>query len=248
MLRGAPGAGPRERRRQRGGLRHGADRQGLLRPGRAARGRAAPRRDRAGRAHGAVRGPDGRRDQEVVPQLRARRQRVRSVTMNGDVATVDLGVGFLKGHADRHDARPARPGRQHRDRGARRHARCVLLINGGTPLGLFPGVDATVPLDAGGARDAERPGHGAGDAHRAARRRRARARSSSSSPRSATCSRPGSTARRGRATQTAVIAFQKWQGLPRTGISRRAHAHGTRHRAAADRRSGRAPPGVASRC
>ena len=89
--------------------------------------------------------------------------RVRSVTVNGNVATVDLGVGFLKGYAvDTTLARldqvvstvTAVPG----------VTSTLLLINGGTPLGLFPGVDATVPLDPGGARAAERAGHVAGGA------------------------------------------------------------------------------------
>ena len=71
--------------------------------------------------------------------------RVRSVTMNGTVAVVDLGASFMQGPAT--DTTLARldqvvstvtsvPG----------VTGVQVLINGGVPIGLFPGVDATVPL------------------------------------------------------------------------------------------------------
>ena len=46
----------------------------------------------------------------------------------------------------RHHARAARPGREHRDQQCPGVTGVQLLINGGMPIGLFPGVDATVPL------------------------------------------------------------------------------------------------------
>ena len=45
--------------------------------------------------------------------------RVRSVTMNGTVAVVDLGASFMQGDGHRHDAGAARPGREHGDLRAR---------------------------------------------------------------------------------------------------------------------------------
>jgi len=66
--------------------------------------------------------------------------RVRSVTQNGPVATVDLGVGFLQGPAV--DTTLARLDQVVSTVTAIPGVTSVrLLINGGTPLGLFPGVD-----------------------------------------------------------------------------------------------------------
>jgi lipoprotein-anchoring transpeptidase ErfK/SrfK len=141
---------------------------------------------------------------------------IRSVTVNGAVATVDLGVGFLQGPAT--DTTLARldqvvstvtavPG----------VTSVLLLINGGTPLGLFPGVDATVPLTQAALATPNVP---------------------ATAP-AATTAGPATSGTRGiqqqlaalgyllpssvdgvagPATQTAVVAFQKWQGISRTGL------------------------------
>jgi L,D-transpeptidase catalytic domain/Putative peptidoglycan binding domain len=109
-----------------------------------------------------------------------------------------------------------------------------LQINGGTPLGLFPGIDATVPLTrAALARPnvpptapvapptgPETPGT------RALQQQLADL---------GYLAPDGVDGVAGPATQTAVTAFQKWQGLPRSGVA------DARTRAALDEASRPAP-------
>ena len=143
--------------------------------------------------------------------------RVRSVTLAADVATVDLGEGFMTG-ADT-ESTLARLDQVVSTVTAVPGIRAVrVLIKGGTPLGLFPGVDATVPLTKEALATPNAP-----------------ATTSPSGPTS-----PASAATlalqqqlvalgyldaanadglAGPATQTGIVAFQKWQGLPRTGLA-----------------------------
>jgi lipoprotein-anchoring transpeptidase ErfK/SrfK len=142
--------------------------------------------------------------------------RVRSVTINGPVATVDLGVGFLQGPAT--DTTLARldqvvstvtavPG----------VTSVLLLINGGTPLGLFPGVDATVPLTRAAlatpnvpATTPVIPPSGPATSGTRSIQQQLAALGYLLSSSVDGMAGPG--------TQTALVAFQKWQGLPRTGL------------------------------
>ena len=91
-----------------------------------------------------------------------------------------------------------------------------LLINGGTPLGLFPGVDATVPLtqaalaqpDVPPTTPVAPPGGPATTGTRALQQQLADL---------GYLLQSGVDGKAGPGTTAAVIAFQKWQGLPRTG-------------------------------
>jgi lipoprotein-anchoring transpeptidase ErfK/SrfK len=143
--------------------------------------------------------------------------RVRSVTLNGPVATVDLGVGFLQGTAA--DSLLARLDQVVSTTTAVPGVTSVLLkINGGTPLGLFPGVDATVPLtraslatpDVPATAPVAPPGGPASSATLALQQQLA----------ALGYLLPSSVdGVAGPATQTAVMGFQKWEGLPRTGTA-----------------------------
>ena len=191
-----------------------------------------------------VAGPTSAEQQQTFRSYVPAGTRVRSVTQDGHVATVDLGVGFLQGPAV--DTTLARLDQVVSTVTAVPGVTSVrLLINGGTPLGLFPGVDATVPLDARGAGARRtcppRPAPSSSGPATSA----ARARCSSSSPGSATCCSRASTASTGRRRQAALIAFQKWQGLPRTGaLQTRARARRSPP-PSGRRRSSRAAPGGA---
>ena len=171
---------------------------------------------------------------------------MRSVTQTGHVATVDLGVSFLQGPAV--DTTLARLDQVVSTVTAVPGVTSVrLLINGGTPLGLFPGIDATVPLTRAALATPDVAGHRARHASRRAGERGDSARSSSSSPRSATCCRQASTASPGRRRRP------RWS-RSRSGRACRGRASQTRARArrsrppSGRRRSRRAPPAGASRC
>ena len=143
--------------------------------------------------------------------------RIRSVTVNGAIVTVDLGAGFLQGNAvDTTLARldqvvstaTAIPG----------VTSLQLLIAGGTPLGLFPGIDATVALtpaalatpNVPSTPPASVPGGPVSAATKAIQARLAEL---------GYLLPAGVDGAAGPATQAAVTAFQKWQGLPRTGTA-----------------------------
>jgi lipoprotein-anchoring transpeptidase ErfK/SrfK len=141
--------------------------------------------------------------------------RVRSVAMNGSVATVDLGVEFLKGYAV--DTTLARLDQVVSTVTAVPGVTAVqLLINGGTPLGLFPGVDATVPLDEAALAQPNVPATPQvappGGPATAGTRQLQQALADLGYLLSG-----GVDGKAGPGTTAAVIAFQKWQGLPRTG-------------------------------
>jgi lipoprotein-anchoring transpeptidase ErfK/SrfK len=141
--------------------------------------------------------------------------RVRSVTMNGTVAVVDLGATFLQGTAT--DTTLARLDQVVSTVTSVPGVTAVqVLINGGTPIGLFPGVDATVPLT----REALATPNVPSTAPAPPPTGPVSASTRSVQERLAALGYllPGSVdGQNGPATQTAVVAFQKWQGLPRTG-------------------------------
>ncbi len=144
--------------------------------------------------------------------------RVRSVTMDGATAVVDLGVAFLQGTAT--DTTLARLGQVVSTATAVPGVSAVLLrINGGTPLGLFPGIDATVPLTPEALATPNVPSTPPAPAPSG----------STTSPATRALQEQlaalgyllpaGVDGVAGPATQTAVTSFQKWQGLPRTGLA-----------------------------
>ena len=161
QLRGSPRAAPRERRRRRDAsgtaptvkvfFGQGEQLVAVQRPGATVQDALAA----------LVAGPTAAEAEAVVPQLRPRRHARAQRDPERRRRDGRPRRRLPRGVRRRHDARAARPGRQHGDRGARRTS-MLLLINGGMPLGLFPGVDATVPLDPGGARAAQRARHAAG--------------------------------------------------------------------------------------
>jgi lipoprotein-anchoring transpeptidase ErfK/SrfK len=140
--------------------------------------------------------------------------------MNGGVADVDMGEGFITGPAT--DTTLARLDQVVRTVTAVPGVQSVLLtINGGTPLGVFPGIDATVPLTpATLATPNIAP---------------TTPKAPASNPEGPVSSSTKAVQTRlaalgyllpsnvdgvdGPGTETAIIAFQKWQGLPRTGIA-----------------------------
>jgi lipoprotein-anchoring transpeptidase ErfK/SrfK len=140
---------------------------------------------------------------------------LRRLTVSNGVATVDLSLGFVQGN----DAQSllarlsqvvstltAAPG----------VARVQVLIGGGIPLGLFPGVDATGPLDT---RDLATPSVAppkapptpTGPETPSVRTLQQRLADLGYLPADAVDGTPGP------ATANALIAFQKWQGLQRDG-------------------------------
>ena len=141
---------------------------------------------------------------------------VLSVSQQGSVATVDLGDRFVAGtNADTLNARlsqvvatvTAVPG-----------VRSVqVLIDGGVPFGLFPGIDATTPLTVAALRTPSiappspsvTPSGPATGGTRAAQQRLADLGYLLPS---------GVDGRLGAGTTAAVIAFQKWEGLQRDGV------------------------------
>ena len=143
--------------------------------------------------------------------------RVRAVTMNGTVAVVDLGASFMQGNAT--DTTLARLDQVVSTVTSVPGVTAVqVLINGGTPIGLFPGVDATVPLT----REALATPNVPSTAPVAPPTGPVSASTRGIQERLAALGYllPSSVdGQNGPATQTAVVAFQKWQGLPRTGLA-----------------------------
>ncbi len=141
---------------------------------------------------------------------------VRSVSQAGTVATIDLGARFVSGTDS--DTLLARLSQVVATATAVPGVRSVqVLIQGGVPLGLFPGIDATVPLTVAALRtpDVAPP------------------RPTPERPTTPTTGTRGAQERLaalgyllpggvdgqlGPGTTAAVIAFQKWEGLQRDGV------------------------------
>jgi len=144
--------------------------------------------------------------------------RVRSATVQGDVASIDLGAGFMQGIAT--DTTLARLDQVVSTATSVPGVTSVrLLISGGTPLGLFPGVDATLPLTPASLATpdvpATTPAQSKGPVSTSTRAIQQRL---SALGYLLPANVDGAD---GPATQTAIVGFQKWQGLPRTGIADR---------------------------
>ncbi len=141
---------------------------------------------------------------------------LRSVTVRGDVAIVDLGVKFVQGRNSQ--SLLARLSQVvHTATGPEGAKRVRLLIKGGTPLGLFPGAFTAGPitveyLETPDVPTPKPPAEKAPpvlEGVRAAQQRLVEL---------------GYLLRRdvdgqlGPTTQTAILAFQKWEGLTRDGV------------------------------
>jgi lipoprotein-anchoring transpeptidase ErfK/SrfK len=144
------------------------------------------------------------------------RTQVRSVSQAGTVATIDLGSRFVAGTDS--DALLARLSQVVATATAVPGVRSVrVLIQGGVPLGLFPGINATVPLTTRALRtpDVARP--------RPTPERRTPATRGTRGAQQRLADLgyllpSGVDGQPGPATTTAVIAFQKWEGLQRDGV------------------------------
>lgn len=151
--------------------------------------------------------------------------RLRSLTVTGQVATVDLSLVFATEGADDTDSLRARLTQVVRTLTGVAPIKGVrLLVEGGTPLGLFPGVAATAVLtdDYLEAPDAQAPKPSA-----TAPAPSTKTQSKVSDDVQAAQQRlidlgyllaGDADGRTGPATQAAVIAFQKWEGLARDGV------------------------------
>lgn len=164
-----------------------------------------------------VAGPTAAEAAKGVRTYVPRGTRVRSLTTSGATVTVDLNAAFVSG-----DDAPSLLARLSQLVGTvsktQRGARVKVLITGGTPLGLFPGVDATVPLTpASLATPTSAPPPDAP--------------ASTGTPSSSTQALQQrlvdlgyllpvyADGKLGPATSTAVIGFQKWEGLQRDGVA-----------------------------
>jgi lipoprotein-anchoring transpeptidase ErfK/SrfK len=141
---------------------------------------------------------------------------VRSVTVENGVATVDLGLEFVRGRdAQSLLARLAQV--VHTASGPEGATKVRLKVKGGTPLGLFPGVVTAGPLTVAYLETPNVPAPRSPAAEptpvlesvRAAQRRLV----------ALGYPRPRDVdGQAGPATQSAVLAFQKWEGLARDGL------------------------------
>jgi hypothetical protein len=165
-----------------------------------------------------VAGPTAAEKREKLTSTVPRKTAVRSVTVAGGVATVDLGRRFASGRkAEVLAARVAQlvltvtavPGVQS----------VRLLIDGGTPLGLFPGYATKFPITAADVRDEDVPAPEEPpkpvdkDPSASVRALQDRLADLGFLPRS------GVDGQSGEQTRFAVMAFQKWARLDRDGVA-----------------------------
>jgi lipoprotein-anchoring transpeptidase ErfK/SrfK len=155
--------------------------------------------------------------QEIKSQLPARTP-LRRVSVRGQVATIELGIKFASGSsADSLTARVAqlvltatRVPNVHSVR---------LLVKGGTPLGLFPGIVARFPLTAKSVTAPPRSPPPA-PAPQQPKPPSAAARALQQRLADLGFMQPGEVdGRPGPRTTSAVVAFQKWAGLGRDGVA-----------------------------
>ncbi|HYI17682.1 MAG TPA: L,D-transpeptidase family protein [Solirubrobacteraceae bacterium] len=165
-----------------------------------------------------VAGPTAEEQSEEITSTVPRKTAVRGVAVADGIATVDLGRRFAGGRrAEVLSARMAQlvltvtavPG----------VGSVQLLIDGGTPLGLFPGYATKFPITAADVRDedvpapAEPPPPVEKDPTAAARALQDRLADLGFLPRS------GVDGQAGEQTRFAVMAFQKWARLDRDGVA-----------------------------
>ena len=156
------------------------------------------------------------RAREVTTQVPAG-TRLRGLSKRGNVATIDLDVKFATGvKAESLSARVAQLVLTATRLPNVRYVR--LLVNGGTPLGLFPGFVTRYPLTAKGIQSPSEPPPTApapqppappSDDTRAVQQRLAEL---------AFLPAEAVDGRSGPRTTSAVVAFQKWAGLARDGV------------------------------
>ena len=156
------------------------------------------------------------RAREVTTQIPAG-TRLRGVSRRGNVATIDLDARFATGvKAESLAARVAQLVLTATRLPNIRYVR--LLVNGGTPLGLFPGFVTRYPMSAKGIQTPTEPPPSApapqppappSDDTRAVQQRLLEL---AYLPAEAVDGRPGPR------TTSAVVAFQKWAGLARDGV------------------------------
>jgi hypothetical protein len=141
---------------------------------------------------------------------------LRSVSVENGVATVDLGVTFVQGRAaDRLLARLSQV--VHTASGPEGATKVRLKIKGGTPLGLFPGVVTAVPLtvkylETPNVATPKPPTTGTIPVLETVRQAQERLVALGYLLRRDVDGQAGPT------TQSAVLAFQKWEALERDGV------------------------------
>ena len=169
---------------------------------------------------GAARGADPGRAPHPDPQLHPPRHAGAEREPDRHGRDVDLGARFVQGTAS--DTLLARLAQVVTTVTAVPGVTSVqVLIKGGVPLGLFPGIDATVP--AHDARPSRPPTCAPAARAGAPRQRPGLGPKRGAQERLAALGYllpDGVDGQPGPATTTAVIAFQKWQGLPRDGVAR----------------------------
>jgi lipoprotein-anchoring transpeptidase ErfK/SrfK len=141
---------------------------------------------------------------------------LRSVSVENGVATVDLGVKFVQGRAA--DSLLARLSQVvHTASGPEGATKVRLRIKGGTPLGLFPGVVTAVPLtveylETPNVATPKPPTTGTPPVLETVRQAQQRLVDLGYLLPKDVDGQAGPT------TQSAVLAFQKWEGLERDGV------------------------------
>ena len=165
-----------------------------------------------------VAGPSTEEQAEEITSTVPRRTAVRAVTVAGGVATVDLGRRFAAGR--RAEVLAARVAQLVLTVTAVPGVTSVqLLIDGGTPLGLFPGYATKFPITAADVLDEDVPAPEAPppppekDPTAAVRELQDRLADLGFLPRT------GVDGQAGEQTRFAVMAFQKWARLDRDGVA-----------------------------
>jgi murein DD-endopeptidase MepM/ murein hydrolase activator NlpD len=184
-----------------------------------------------------IAGPTAAEKREKITSTVPRRTALRGVSVAGGVATIDLDRRFASGR--KAEVLAARVAQLVLTATAVSGVESVqLLIDGGTPLGLFPGYATKFPITAADVRDEdvpapeEPPAPAEKDPNASVRALHDRLADLGFLPRS------GVDGRSGEQTRFAVVAFQKWARLDRDGIA------GPRTRAAL---GWRGRPGLGSR-
>lgn len=164
-----------------------------------------------------MRGPTAAERRRQVRSYLVPGTRIRSIELRGGVATIDFSTRLVRG--DDSAVLVARLAQVVGTATAVPGVRAVRVrILGGTPLGLFPGVDARRPLtsaalaapDSAPVSTERPPAEVADDATRSLQQRLAEL---------GYLDPAGVDGRDGPRTTAAIIAFQKWQGLGRDGVA-----------------------------
>jgi peptidoglycan hydrolase-like protein with peptidoglycan-binding domain len=165
-----------------------------------------------------IAGPTAAEKREKITSTVPRRTALRGVSVAGGVATIDLDRRFASGR--KAEVLAARVAQLVLTATAVSGVESVqLVIDGGTPLGLFPGYATKFPITAADVRDEdvpapeEPPAPAEKDPNASVRALHDRLADLGFLPRS------GVDGRSGEQTRFAVVAFQKWARLDRDGIA-----------------------------